>query len=241
MIPIFFAVDTADYDAAHDLLEVLGDHVEVKFGLEFIYAHGLVKCNELADVGATRRRLRFIDAKSHDIPATVAGAMRSIITISQPDFITLHTCDGMEPLTAAVNMVDQCERQGFRRPKLLGVTILTSIKLVDLYVRDERADYAFYAGLDGLVCSAHEAEDFWSVYAHDDQLPPNLRNGKNWPDMFLMVPAIRAKGSESHDQKRVATAREAMDKGASGLVIGRELRDAADPLATLLAIKQTMS
>jgi orotidine-5'-phosphate decarboxylase len=241
MIPVFVAIDTGDYQEAHDLLHLLGDHVEVKFGLEFIFAHGLHRCNDLADVGATRRRQRFIDAKPHDIPATVAGAIRSIITVSQPDFISLHTCDGPEPLIAAVNMVNDCETRGYRRPKLLGVTILTSIAHVDLDVLDERMDHAFHSGLDGLICSAHEADDFWSVYADDDQLPPDRRNGKNWPDAFLMVPGIHSSGNPHGDQKRVATPRQAMDNGASAIVIGREIRNSPDPLATTLAIIQSLT
>lgn len=234
MIPIFYAVDTDDFDAEHDRLTVLGDHVDVKFGPAFVYAHGWQGCNKLAVAGTTnRRRLRFIDLKIHDISATVGGGTRSIIKNFYPDFISLHACDGYTPLLAAVNIARECEQAGYRRPMLLGVTVLTSVDkhyvgsmAWEEYVR-ERAIYARTAGLDGVICAANAI--------------PVVKAATNFWKPFQMVPGLRSAGVGADDQKNVATPREALEAGADAIVMGRELRLSPDPLATVLAIKESLT
>ena len=221
MIPIFVAIDTPSYYEAEELLYKLGDLVEVKFGLEFFIANGPEACNELRNKGAKRHRQMFLDLKLHDIPNTVAGAVRSALKI-EPDFITLHACDGVEPLmeaalARATDMIDG------HYTKLLGVTILTSIEANQELFFD-RMNYSVQASLDGIVCPASKLQIAKSIY----------------PDLFRMTPGIRMPNSDNHDQKTVATPKEAMDNGADALVIGRDITKAKDPKAAVLAILETM-
>jgi orotidine-5'-phosphate decarboxylase len=189
----------------------------VKFGLEFFIANGLDACRRLRDVGASRPRQLFLDLKFHDIPNTVAGAVRSALAI-EPDYLTVHTCEGVAPLHAALNVVDRYEG---KRPKLLGVCVLTSND-VDEHLFMIRATAAGLAGLDGLIC------------------PPSFLRHVNHLSKFLMVPGIRMPESERDDQKNVATPFVAMSEGANALVIGRDITRAEDPLKAVLAIKETL-
>jgi orotidine-5'-phosphate decarboxylase len=235
MIPIFVAVDTPSRLAARDLLHKVGDLVHVKFGLEFIYANSLDHCHELRDVGCSpnHHRQLFADLKIHDIPRTDGGAVRSAMRI-EPDFITVHTCDGVEPLQFAVKAAnEEAIEKGLKRPKLLGVTVLTSVKMDRYDFRNlvtERATHAFFAGLDGLVCAASEVAYLRNSFA--------ARWG--WHDMFLMVPGIRAEGAETQDQEHVGTAREVMDAGADAEVIGTEITNNPDPHQATLNIIETL-
>jgi orotidine-5'-phosphate decarboxylase len=228
MLPIFLAIDTPNYNLAHDLISQVPADIDLKFGLTFVTANDLDLCDHLARLGVfPRRRRLFLDMKYHDIPNTVAEAVRAAIQRIEPDFITLHTCDGVVPLAAATAVANECELLGFRRPKLLGVTILTSNKQntsLLLY----QAESAFAAGLDGLICPAEEIAALRLLY--------RIR----WPDMFLMVPGIRMAGSNAHDQRQVATARQAMEQGADAVVIGRAITDSPDPVRTIAYIRETL-
>src|ERR1035437_4035913 len=226
MIPIFVALDTPSYSIAEDLLYKLRDTVDIKIGLEFFIANGLESCRTIRNKGASRERKLFLDLKFHDIPNTVAGAVKSAMEI-EPDFLTIH-CDGAEILEAAVAAADQAYAIGLKRPKLLGVTVLTSIGGDNPITLDEqfanRINQSHIAGFDGIIC------------------PPS-RIGfakKCYPDMFLMVPGIRMEGSDSHDQKNITTPKQAMDDGADALVIGREITKSEDPLKAVMAIKASM-
>lgn len=227
MIPIFVAIDTPSYDDAENLLFLLGNNVDIKLGLEFFIANGLAVCNEIRNKGATQRRQLFLDLKFHDIPNTVAGAVRSAMAI-EPDFLTLHTCDGEAPLVAAARAaVDEALSKVLKRPKLLGVTVLTSLEEGSLAWEDlilDRAKYAANAGLDGLVCPVSALPLLKPLY----------------PDMFFMNPGIRMPGSDAHDQKSIATPKQAMDAGSSAIVVGRDITKAVDPLKAAIAIRESM-
>lgn len=214
---IFVAVDMASYYDAEELVYKLGNTVDLKLGLEFFIKNGLEGCNLIRNKGATKKRKLFLDLKLHDIPNTVAGAVRSALEI-EPDFLTLHTCDGVEPLVAARKVADKAKY----KTKLLGVTVLTSVGGNVTQLVKQRAEYAKLAGLDGLVCSPHEIEMLKDLY----------------PDMYLMVPGIQ--DGQSNDQKRTTTARDAYVRGADGMVIGRQIRDAEDPLIAALGIRATL-
>jgi len=230
MIPIFLAVDTINFDDAAKLLLQVGDEVDIKLGLEFFIAHGPQGCNLIRNLGTSRPRRLFLDLKLHDIPATVAGGVKAAMQI-EPDFLTIHCGDGQEAMRKAVETANQIHSFfHLKRPKLLGVTLLTSEEPNQLLVI-QRAHNAFQSGMDGLVCSASDAGMLRQRYSD----PINT-----WGAMFLMVPGIRSAGSETHDQVRVATAREAMDAGADALVIGRDIRNAADPAAAARTIKETL-
>jgi orotidine-5'-phosphate decarboxylase len=160
----------------------------------------------------------FLDLKLHDIPETVARAVASAARV-QADLLTLHTSGGYEMLARAAEAAAG-------RVKLLGVTVLTSLAEDDLRAEGveqtipemvrARARIAARAGIDGLVCSPHEIEA-----AHGAA-----------PGLLIVVPGIRpASGAKKDDQKRVATAGQAITNGADYLVVGRPVRDAPDPAA----------
>lgn len=149
----------------------------------------------------------FLDLKFHDIPNTVARACESAAQLGV-SFLTLHTSGGKEMMAAAAVQK--------KRPKLLGVTVLTS-EMGDAHTEKrvvELARSAQEAGLDGVVCSGHEIAAVRRAC------------GK---DFLLVVPGIRPVGSTVGDQKRVMTPREALDAGADYLVMGRPILEAKDP------------
>lgn len=205
--PIFLAVDTDDIQVADRLLIEVGDRIGgVKFGLHFFVRHGIKVTKQTAQTGATNYRPWFLDLKFHDIPQTVAGAIRAIIPAG-PDFLTVHCVGGIRMMRAASEALN-----GTQQPKLLGVTGLTSLETTSQTVM-AHASGAYLAGLPGVVCAAQDA--------------PILRSHFG-PDFILMVPGIR-EHQPPNDQVRVATPVEAMQAGANFLVIGREISAAVSP------------
>ena len=224
--PIFCAIDTVDVGAARNLVgKVAGLVGGVKLGLEFFTANG---CDGVRRVMDGADMPLFIDLKFHDIPNTAAGAVRGISCLT-PAFFTIHAGGGAAMMKAAV---DAAEGQS----KVLAVTILTSLSESDMAplgiggsVADQvrrLADLARASGVDGLVCSPHEVA----------MLRKHLG-----PDMALMVPGIRPKGSAADDQARTLTPAEALKVGADYLVIGRPITAAADPTVAARAILDSLT
>jgi len=222
--PILCAIDTADHDRACALITALAGAVGgVKLGLEFFCAHGPDGVRRAASGGNV-----FLDLKLHDIPHTVASAVRAAHVL-EPAFMTLHCAGGPAMLRAAV------EARGAQRTKLLGVTVLTSLDDADLLATGQfgpveaqvrrLALLAKVNGLDGVVCSAHEVAMLRATC------------GK---DFLLVVPGIRPAGAPLGDQKRVLTPAEAIKAGADYLVIGRPITEARDPAAAARAILQSL-
>ena len=191
----------------------------VKLGLEFFAAHGP------DGVRAFAGRPVFLDLKLHDIPNTVAGAVRAVLPL-RPALLTLHAGGGAAMLRAAR------QAAGADGPKLLAVTVLTSLDAAALGatgVADapERqvlrlARLALAAGCDGIVCAPTEVA--------------MLRTALG-PDPLLVVPGIRPAGTGGDDdQARTLTPRAAADAGADWLVVGRPITQAADPRAAATAI-----
>lgn len=219
------ALDLDDGDAALALAAKIAPEVgAVKVGLELVHAAGLDILNRLRESG-----LRvFYDAKLHDIPNTVAGAVRAAAKRGLW-MINLHASGGSEMMEAAV----AAARQAVATPPLLiGVTVLTSLD--EGILRDELgiavppaeqvgrlAKLAEQAGLDGVVASALEA--------------PGVRAFCR-PDFVIVTPGVRPAGAPRHDQRRVATPREALELGADYLVVGRPITRAPDPVAACRAI-----
>lgn len=215
--PVFCGLDTHDLDEAEQLAQALAPVVGgLKLGLEFFYAFGRSGYERIADTGVPI----FLDLKLHDIPNTVRGGIRSLLSL-QPAILNVHASGGIEMMRAAREAV---EDEGDGRPWIIGVTVLTSLDEADIVrmgisgspsdqVR-RLAGAAQEAGLDGVVCSAHEVE----------RLRRDCGN-----DFKLIVPGIRPKGAEAHDQKRVMTPGDALAHGADILVIGRPIIRAADP------------
>lgn len=215
--PVFCALDTNSVDEAVALAEQIKPSIGgLKVGLEFFLANGAVGYRRIADLGLPM----FLDVKLHDIPNTVAGGIRSLLPL-KPQFITIHTSGGPAMMKAAA---EAAATAGPTRPKILGVTVLTSMNDADLTAvgqdaNSERqvvrlADLARDCGLDGVICSPAEIGPIREAIAKD---------------FILMVPGIRPAWAASNDQKRVLTPREAVQAGATHLVIGRPITAAANP------------
>ena len=225
--PIFVAIDTTDLEYARALAERLKPHVGgVKLGLEFFTAHGSDGVRAFSDLGLPV----FLDLKFHDIPNTVAGAVRAAAGLGV-DIINVHAAGGPAMLKAAVDAA----RATNPKTKIIAVTVLTSLADADLEAVGQRgpaseqvirlATLARDCGLDGVVCSAHEIAAL------------RARLG---PDFLLVVPGIRPKGVDLGDQRRVMGPRDALDAGASILVIGRPITAAADPVEAARAIAESL-
>ncbi|HLU68221.1 MAG TPA: orotidine-5'-phosphate decarboxylase [Kofleriaceae bacterium] len=214
---IFCALDTTDRAGAAKLAARLAGTVGgVKLGLEFFGAHGP------AGVAAVKESALplFLDLKFHDIPNTVAGAVRAVLPLA-PALLTVHASGGRAMLEAAR---DAAAHAGASRPKIVAVTVLTSLDDGDLDAVGQRgpaldqvkrlAEIAQRAGIDGVVCSPRE------VAALRAQCGPGF---------LLVVPGIRPAWATAGDQKRVMTPAEAVAAGADHLVIGRPITGAPDP------------
>jgi len=220
------ALDTADPARAAAWAGALAPHLGMaKLGLEFFLANG---ARGLRAIAAAAPGLPiFLDLKLHDIPATVAGAVRAVLPLA-PRFLTLHAAGGTAMIAAARQAA---ESAGAARPLLLAVTVLTSLDdaaLAATGVQDgaarqvERlARLALAAGADGLVCSPHEV---------------GLLRAALGPAPVLVVPGIRPEGAARGDQARTMTPAQAVTAGADWIVVGRPITAAADPAAAAAAI-----
>ena len=227
MNPILCAIDTPDLERAQALAAaVRGAVAGIKLGLEFFTANGPTGVREVAD----RDTPLFLDLKLHDIPNTVAGAVRAAAQL-EPLLLTLHIAGGPGMMEAAVRAADAVAHDGKRRVKLLGVTVLTSLDDGDLVAVGHRgpvgeqvrrlALLARDSGLDGVVCSPQEVAVLRELCGSQ---------------FLLVVPGIRPAGAASGDQKRVMGPRAAMQAGADYLVVGRPITEAPHPAAAAQAI-----
>jgi orotidine-5'-phosphate decarboxylase len=214
----FVALDTTDLAHALDLANALSGHVGgMKVGKEFFTACGPDGVRAVTDCGMPV----FLDLKFHDIPNTVAGAIKASLALS-PYMVNVHASGGETMMRAATQ---SAEAAGEGRPLVLGVTVLTSMDESDLQeigvessIPDQvmrLASLAQFSGLDGVVCWAREVED----------LREHL--GKEFK---LVVPGIRPQWASSDDQKRIVTPAAAIAIGADYLVIGRPITGASDPV-----------
>ena len=218
---IALALDNVDdIDTLKALIRKTSESVGVyKLGLEQFTRFGPKALDLVRDVG----RKIFLDLKFHDIPNTVAKAVRAACELNV-DYLTIHTQGGVEMMKAAAEAASGAASGAARRPKILGVTLLTSIgqealncelavqMKTNLYVL-HLAQKAVEAGIDGLVCSAADLE----------AVKPSLPK-----DFEVVTPGIRPAGSDANDQKRVATPEWAIKNGATLLVIGRPITGADD-------------
>jgi orotidine-5'-phosphate decarboxylase len=217
------ALDTDSPKAALDLASHLKGEVSFfKVGLQLFAREGPNIVRELRRLGVDV----FLDLKMHDIPKTVANAIIAARDL-EARFVSIHTVGGAEMISAAVEAVKGS------RTELLGITVLTSLD--DHALREIGFDHsatgqvlhlarlATKSGLSGLVCSPLEIE------------PIRQQLGN---DMKLVTPGIRSGKEEKQDQKRTLSAAEALQRGATHLVIGRPVTQAADPLAAVKELKQ---
>jgi orotidine-5'-phosphate decarboxylase len=209
------AIDTADIFRARELAGAVTPHCGlIKLGLEFFLRHGP---QGLTVAGGAPV---FLDLKLHDIPNTVAGAVRSLLPLGVR-MLTVHAGGGAAMVAAARAAAEAAAAE---RPLILAVTVLTSLDAAALQATGVAGEVsaqvlrlgrlALDAGADGLVCSAHEISRLREAFGTKP---------------ILVVPGIRPVGSEADDQARVMTPEAAVQAGADYIVVGRPITGAADP------------
>jgi orotidine-5'-phosphate decarboxylase len=223
MNPIFVAIDTPDLDRALALADAVRDAAGgVKLGLEFFSAQGPAGVRRIGELGLPL----FLDLKLHDIPNTVAKAVEALALL-EPAILTVHAAGGRAMMEAA-------KAAAPRSTRVVAVTVLTSLDETDLAAAgvtgspaeqvERLAILARGSTVDGIVCSGAEVR----------------AAGDAWPGGFFVVPGIRPQGAPTADQKRVVTPRQALDDGASVLVIGRAVTSAPDPRQAIMDIARTL-
>lgn len=221
--PIYVAIDTPDLERAKDIAARVRHHVGgIKLGLEFFSANGRAGVREMAKLDLPI----FLDLKFHDIPNTVAKAIQSLRPL-EPAILTVHAAGGRA-------MMEDAKAAAPTGTKVVGVTVLTSLDSSDLSSVGYQGDpheqvtrltlLAKESGLDGVVCSGAEV----------------AAAKKLWPGGFFVVPGVRPANGDASDQKRVVTPRQALDSGASILVVGRPITLATDPDVAARAIEATL-
>jgi len=213
---IILAIDTSREEDAEKLAKVAQEAGArfVKLGLELSSATSWRYCSDLA---AAHKLDWVADAKLDDIPNTVVGAVKNISALAHPPFgITMHTTSGIEAMRAAQKEAGPI--------KMLGVTVLTSIKedeVQNLYhvpVRQkvmELSRDAVTAGVQGVVSSPLEVG--------------MIKNDPETSTLFAMIPSTRSASADVQDQARVGTPAAAIQDGADLLVIGRQITQAENP------------
>jgi orotidine-5'-phosphate decarboxylase len=225
---LIVALDVPTAPAAIDLVNQLESCCTwFKVGLELYVAAG----PEVLKPILARGHKVFLDLKLHDIPNTVAGAVRSAAGLGV-QMLTLHAGGGPAMLSAAKKALDGIENP----PQLLAVTVLTSMDQEQIGAVglgrsaaeqvELLAKMGISAGMNGFVCSPQEVARLRKLTG---------------PGGVLVIPGIRPAGADTGDQKRIATPAAALKKGASHLVVGRPITQAADPADAAEAILKEMA
>lgn len=214
-----------DFHSATEAFTFLGafdGDLNVKVGMQLYYKEGPAIVAKLKEKGYGV----FLDLKLHDIPNTVKSAMEVLAGLGA-DLVNVHATGGRAMMEAALEGLDKGTASGTRRPSLIAVTQLTSTderqvreeQLINASLEQSVLQYAQLsqsAGLDGVVCSVHESAAIVDVC------------GK---EFYKVTPGIRLLESGAHDQKRIATPKEARLAGSTHIVVGRAVTAAADPRA----------
>ena len=233
MAELIVALDVSSKAEVAGVVARLGDAVDFyKIGLELFSAEGPDVVRMVKDAG---KRV-FLDLKLHDIPRTVARAVKAGAGLGV-DLMTLHASGGKAMIQAAA---EAAATFGVAAPKLLAVTALTSLDqsdLTDLGIGRAMADHveamgllAITNGADGIVCSPKEVANMNRVLIPAAQ-------GRS---VVFVTPGVRPAGADVGDQKRVATPAGAVRDGSTHLVVGRPILEAADPVAAARAIRAEM-
>ncbi len=230
---LIVALDYHTMEDAQSLVRALGASVSYyKVGMELYYSVGAEIVRWLKQEG----KQVFLDLKLHDIPNTVASGLCSLMNLGA-DIMNVHASGGYTMMkTAADRLREEAARRGQACPKLIAVTVLTSINQADwddlgqtVQIKSavvRWAKLAQKAGLDGVVASPNEAA---------------LIRGACGPDFLIVTPGVRQAGDGADDQSRIATPAQALGEGASHIVVGRPIRQAADPVAAAEAIIKEIS
>jgi len=228
---IIIALDVQTKEEGIALVSRLKDARTFKVGLELFTAEGPALFRKLKAL----RKAIFLDLKLHDIPNTVAGAVRSALKHGV-QMMTVHASGGREMMAAAADAVRAAAGAGKgAKPILLGVTVLTSLKGADLEEVGMGPDVASQvlrlaglakaAGLDGVVCSPREIEVLRREYGRE---------------LVIVTPGIRPAWAAAQDQKRIMTPAEAVASGADYLVIGRPITGAPSPNEAFLRVVEEL-
>lgn len=224
------ALDFSTKEEVITFLKQFEEPVYVKIGMELTYGAGLDIVRTVKDMG----HQIFLDLKLHDIPNTVKGGMKNLAKLGV-DMVNVHAAGGIEMMKAAIAGLEEGSA-GAKRPLCIAVTILTSVSKEAMNdqlgipgdVQETAIRYALNAkeaGLDGVVCSVHEAKAVHEACG----------------DEFLTVtPGIRLSSDSKDDQKRVATPDYAKEQGCNMIVVGRSITKSEDPAETYRKIERMM-
>ena len=229
---LILALDVPEYSRALELITMFEDYIKIfKVGLELFIAAGP---KIIEDINGKGKKV-FLDLKFHDIPNTVSKAALVAARLGLHMF-NVHTSGGLEMMKRCRDsIIETCLKEKIDRPKMLGVTVLTSLSKevlkketgvhysLNTHVRN-LSDLAFKAGLDGVIASPKEAAMIRKHF------------GK---EFIIVTPGIRPSWTPPDDQKRTATPKEAVRAGSDYLVMGRGILQQDDPLkaAELIALE----
>lgn len=225
------ALDFSSKEEVVNFLKQFNEPIYVKIGMELTYACGLDIVQTVKEMG----HHIFLDLKLHDIPNTVKGGMKNLANLGV-DIVNVHCAGGIAMMKAAIEGLELAAN-GSKRPLCIGVTQLTSTsqeamneelgipgEVMDCVIK--YAKNAKAAGLDGVVCSVHEAKAIHEACGED----------------FLTVtPGIRLASDSVDDQKRVATPTLAKERGCDYIVVGRSITKSQDPVKTYEIIEEMMA
>ncbi|AVK83091.1 orotidine-5'-phosphate decarboxylase [Lysinibacillus sp. B2A1] len=223
------ALDFPGEKEVFDFLKQFNESLFVKIGMELYMQEGPDIVRKVKDLGHDI----FLDLKLHDIPNTVGSAMKGLAKLGV-DLVNVHAAGGRPMMEAALEGLEAGTPAGKNRPSLIAVTQLTSTtedqmqveQRIALSLKESVLHYASLtkqAGLQGVVCSVHEAKAIAEVCGDD----------------FLRVtPGIRLAGGDAHDQKRIATPDGAKRDGSSLIVVGRAVTGAEDPVAAYKIVSE---
>ncbi|WMW41717.1 orotidine-5'-phosphate decarboxylase [Bacillus subtilis] len=221
-----------DFASAEETLAFLAPFQQeplfVKVGMELFYQEGPSIVKQLKE----RNCELFLDLKLHDIPTTVNKAMKRLASLGV-DLVNVHAAGGKKMMQAALEGLEEGTPAGKKRPSLISVTQLTSTSeqimkdelLIEKSLIDTVVHYSKQAeesGLDGVVCSVHEAKAIYQAVS---------------PSFLTVTPGIRMSEDAANDQVRVATPAIAREKGSSAIVVGRSITKAEDPVKAYKAVR----
>ncbi len=225
---IIVALDVNNLKEVEKLVDILSPYISVfKVGMELFYSCG----PKAIDIIKKYDREIFLDLKFHDIPNTVHSSAKAAVRMGVFMF-NVHVAGGVDMMKRALDGAEEeSQRLGISRPKILGVTVLTSIDQKGLHqigiikCPEEQvltlAELAEKSGLDGVVASPKETA--------------RIRE-KIGRDFVIVTPGVRPEGSEKQDQKRTSTPKQAIQEGADYIVIGRPVTKSNDPVKAVKAI-----
>jgi len=229
---LIVAIDVNTIEKVKELVETLGDHVSYyKVGMELFYSVG----SEVIAYLRSKGKDVFLDLKLHDIPNTVGHSLAALTGLGI-SMLNVHASGGPAMMAAGAKAVkEKAAMMGIEAPKLIAVTVLTSINQDEWSALGYEMDLskqvvhlaclAKAAGIDGVVASPQEAAQIRAACGED---------------FIIVTPGIRPSGSAINDQSRIATPAGALTNGAHHLVIGRPITAVADPKKAVEEILQEM-